>query len=259
MSKIGCNHPCFAPIATQPASSLPTYSSGVVIGKLVEANLSVTLMSGKLFADDGVAESVDEFSSGSLAMAFDDMSDAVTRTLFDKSLSGDDTVDNVDDTPPYGGLAYYKSLRKNGVNYWKGYFYPKARATLGNDNVSTKTQSVNFQNEGVTFAIERCNSKDWRIVSQDFTTEAAAIAWVESKAHVAVYYSVNVMVQGTGISSDVDGIRYVAAGEDLAITITGTPTKVYDNGVDVTAGLVAGVHTISDIAANHEVVIVKTA
>lgn len=256
MAKIGCKYPCFAPIATEPAASLPTYSSGAVIGSLVSANRTVQLASGKLYGDDDVVESIDEFMSGNIAMDTDDMEDAPTALIYGCAVDSGEVVYNKDDTPPYGGLAFYKTIVKNGVRKFQCYFYPKVKAILGNDNVQTKGNAITFQNTSTSFEIFKAKNGDW-LRTETFTTEAAAIAWVQSKIAVATWYVVNVLVSGSGISADKDGKNYVAAGEDLVITVTGTPTSLFDNSVVIS--LTDGAYTVSEIAADHEVVFIKTA
>ena len=57
MAQFGAKRPRFAPVATTPAGALPTYTyeKAVTIGKLVQANLTVTNASGELYADDGLS------------------------------------------------------------------------------------------------------------------------------------------------------------------------------------------------------------
>lgn len=75
MASFGAKYPYFNPVAEEPEGKLPVYKDQepVRVGRLVKADLTVNLASGKLFADDGLAESVEEFSSGSIAMETDDM------------------------------------------------------------------------------------------------------------------------------------------------------------------------------------------
>ena len=159
MASFGAKYPHFSKIKTEPDDALPTYEGPVNIGRLVKADLTVNLASGKLYADDELAESVDEFSSGSVAMETDDMTDDVAAV---------------------GGLAYYKVLMRKGVKLFKGYFYPRVKAVLGNDNAATKADSITFGTNSTTFTVFRCNSDDWRI-TEELTTEAAAKAWVKEQ------------------------------------------------------------------------------
>ena len=70
MAQFGAKRPIFAPTKTTPDNALPTYDYEhvVTVGKLVKADLTVTNASGELYADDALAEKVDMFASGSLAL-----------------------------------------------------------------------------------------------------------------------------------------------------------------------------------------------
>ena len=72
------------------------------------------------------------------------------------------------------------------------------------------------------------------------------------------WYSVNIQVQGASGTDAVTpvGVVAVAAGEDLALTITGTPTALYDNGTDNVSSASGGTYTISEIAADHAVAVI---
>ena len=182
MAHFGAKRPIFNTIATHEENALPTYENEkpIVIGKLVKADLSVTLASGKLFADDGLAESVDEFASGSVAMETDDMEDEVASALYGATVSEKEVHYKAGDTAPEGGLAYYKVLMRKGKKIFKGYFYPRVKAVLGNDTAQTKGDSITFGTSATTFNVFRCNSDDWRI-TEEFQTEAECVAWCDGK------------------------------------------------------------------------------
>ena len=172
-------YPHFSKIKTEPDDALPTYEGPVNIGRLVKADLTVNLASGKLYADDELAESVDEFSSGSVAMETDDMTDDVAAEVYGCTVEEKKVHYKAGDSAPLGGLAYYKVLMRKGVKLFKGYFYPRVKAVLGNDNAATKADSITFGTNSTTFTVFRCNSDDWRI-TEELTTEAAAKAWVRT-------------------------------------------------------------------------------
>lgn len=180
MASFGAKYPKFAKIKTEPENALPKYESPVTIGRLVKADLTVNLASGKLFADDELAESVDEFSSGSIAMETDDMVDDVAAEVYGATVTDKEVHYKAGDSAPLGGLAYYKVLMRKGVKLFKGYFYPRVKAALGNDSANTKTDSITFGTAATTFTVFRCNSDAWRI-TEEFDTEAAAKAWVDEK------------------------------------------------------------------------------
>lgn len=182
MASFGAKYPYFNPVKEESEGKLPTYKNPepVRIGRLVKADLTVNLASGKLFADDGLAESVDEFSSGSIAMETDDMEDAVAAEVYGCEVVDKEVHYNVADDPPAGGLAYFKKLMRRKKVLYKGYFYPLVKAALGNDTAQTKTDSITFGTNSTTFTVFACETGDWRF-TEEFPTEAEVIAWIKKK------------------------------------------------------------------------------
>lgn len=248
MAEFGANHPCF---------KREDAASGIVLGKLVSANLTVNLASGEIYADDGLAEQLSEFSSGTLAVETDDMTDENAAEVYGCKVDGGLVTYNKNDTCPRGSLAYYKVLMRQGEKYFKAYFYPRVRAALGNDNAQTRGSSITFTPVQTTFTIFADDDGNWR-QHETFDSAESANAWCEEKTAVANYFAVNVSCQGAGEGEGVgfSGTRYVASGDDLDIEITGEPTAVYDNGEDVTASVSGGKYTIASVAADHTVAVI---
>lgn len=181
MASFGACYPFFNKIKSEPAGALPVYDGDPVrIGRLVKADLTVNLASGKLFADDGLAETVDEFSGGSIAMETDDMTDEVASVVYGAEVSDKEVHYNVGDDPPVGGLAYLKKLMRRGKVLYKGYYYPRVKAALGSDTAQTKSDSITFGTAATTFTVFACESGDWRL-TEEFPTETEAVAWVQGK------------------------------------------------------------------------------
>ncbi len=251
MAEFGANRPCF-----QPDSG-----TGVILGKLVAANLTVNLASGELYADDGLAEQISEFSSGTIAMETDDMTDANASIVYGATVSDGVVTYNKNDTAPRGGLSYYKVLMRQGVKYYKGYYYPRAKATLGNDNAQTRGNAATFQTTSTSFTIFADDSGKWR-ETKTFNDAASAAAWCETKCGIGTYHEINVSVQGADVGEAVSpvGVAYVADGEDFRLEITGyaSVTKAYDNGADVTATITGGngIYTVAAVKADHTIAII---
>lgn len=182
MASFGAKYPCFAKIKTESESALPTYEDFVTIGRLVKADLSLSFASGKLYADDSLAESVDEFISGTISMETDDVADEVAALIYGADVSnenGDKEVTySAGDSAPMGGLAYYKALMRNGTKLYKGYYYPRVKATLGGDTAETKGDSITFGTSTTEFTVFECNTGAWRI-TKEFDTEDEAAEWVD--------------------------------------------------------------------------------
>ncbi len=184
MASFGAKMPLFAPFATEPEAALPTYGETVNIGKLVKADLTVTLASGELWADDALAESLELFASGSIAMETDDIADEVASVLYGATVTEKQVDYNDGDNPPYGGLVYYKTLVRGGKPLFKGYFYPKTKAALGNDSAATKSSSVTFGTANTTLKVLRCNTGVWRR-TKEFSDEAECISWCSEQLQPA--------------------------------------------------------------------------
>lgn len=175
MAEFGAKYSCFKPNGA---------ANGLVLGKLVAANLTVNLASGELYADDGLAEQLSEFSSGSLAMETDNMSDPIASAVYGAKVTNGMVTYNKSDNAPEGILAYYKSLMVSGVRKFRTYIYPRAKAAVGNDNATTRGNSINFQTAQTTFTIFDDPNGDWR-KTKEFDSEADAKAWIDSELSVS--------------------------------------------------------------------------
>ena len=182
MASFGARYPYFNPVKREPKGEMPVYKDvePSLIGRLVKADLTVNLASGKLFCDDTLGESVEEFSSGSIAMETDDMEDNTAVQVYGCVVVDGEVHYNVGDDPPQGGLAYFKKLMRRRKVLYKGYFYPLVKASLGNDTAQTKGDSITFGTNSTTFTVFAAESGDWRI-TETCTTEAEVIAWIKEK------------------------------------------------------------------------------
>jgi len=181
MPSFGAKNPYFCKIKEEPEGTLPVYEGDPVkIGRLVKADLTIQMASGKIFADDGLAESVDEFASGSVAMETDDILDSAASVIYGTTVDGKTVHYNTKDDPPSGGLAYYKKLMRKRKVLYKGIFHPLVKASLGNDSASTKTDSITFGTSSTNFTVFAAANGDWRI-TEEFDTEEEAIAWVKGR------------------------------------------------------------------------------
>lgn len=185
MASFGAESPYFCPVAEEPEGKRPIYSGNPVkIGRLVKADLSITLASGKLFADDVMAESVDEFAGGAIAMETDDMIDDVASTVYGVEVQEGTAHYNVTDDPPKGGLGYLKRLMRSKKVLYKAYFYPLVKAALGNDTAQTKADSITFGTSATTFSVFACEDGTWRD-THEAATRTEALTWLKAQFETA--------------------------------------------------------------------------
>lgn len=250
---VGCEYLVAAPVVTDVSGGLPTYGTGFAIAGLASGAESVTPASGELWLDNARTYYKSKFATGTFTPVIDEMTQAAAIALLGCSMSGTKLIYNENDVPPYVGIAYYEELESDaGVLSYRAVAYPKAKAKISNKSIKTRDNTVTFQTRELQFELFSTANKDWK-VEEEFATAAAAQAWCDALLNVSTQYRVDVMSTGSGISTDKDGVNYVAAGGSLVITVTGSPTVLTDNGAAFT--LTDGAYTIGTIAANHEVFI----
>lgn len=247
MGAFGANYPCFQPHGGQ----------GIVMGKLVSANFTPNIVKGEQHGDDTTVEQVSEFISGTVAMETDDMTDQVASVVYGAKIEDGAVIYNKDDVAPLGNLAYYKAVRRDHKNYYQAYLYPLARAEIGNDSAQTKGSSITFQSAQTNFTVFTDENGRWREV-KTFEDKATARAWCAKQCNIADYYTTNITVSGGGVDKGVtpSGECYVQEGENLVLTIQGTPKAAYDNGADISADISGGSYTLENMSADHELVFI---
>lgn len=184
MAAFGAMYPCFAPFAApETEKAMPTYKKGVVIGELVSANMTLTLASGEIWGDNKLIEQVNEFASGSIPMETVDMLDEVAEAIYGVTVEDDEVHFKPGDAAPYGGLAYIKNMQRGGDKFYRGYFFPKVQAAIGNDNAQTRGSSITFQTTTTNFTVMAplCDEGAWMIQSATFASETAAREWIREK------------------------------------------------------------------------------
>lgn len=256
MAKIGLAYLAWAKIAAETDTALPTYETGMTLGKAVKADLTVTNAEGQLYADNTLSEDVSEFSSGSIAIETDHMPLTKQATVFGTTLVNDELGNGPDDTPPFAGAGYYQVLVVGGERIFRAFYYPKVKAKMGDETAGTKTNSITLGTAPMALTVFVPSYGKWRYV-KDFTTESGAKAYIQTKLNVAAWYQVNVQANGatTGEGVSPVGTTMVATGDTASITITGTPTAVYDNGTDVLASVVGGKYDVS-VTADHNISVI---
>lgn len=185
MAKIGAGHLCFAPWENEGSSTtLPTYKSGVKLHKLATANLSIQYTEGEYYADDEIAEEGREFLRGDLETEIDRLEPERASTVFGSTYDAESgLIDSTKDNAPFGGLAYYQTLSRSGVKFYRVRYYPKARGVMGADNSTTKGSSITFAGETLSFRIYEPENKQWRI-TKEFSTLEEAVSYIHTTLNI---------------------------------------------------------------------------
>ncbi len=257
MGKIGMRYAVWAQFATEPTSALPTYSTGFAVGEAMKADLNVEYAENQQYGDDKLIEDVKEFSSGTLAFETTHLTIPQMGTIYGAEIVDDELGNGPDDTPPYGGFGYIQVLQRGSTKIYRTFYMPKVKAKMGTESSQTKEKSITVSNFPMEFTIFAPLFGKWRYV-KDHTTEAAAKAYIDSKLNVAVWHQVDVLVTGAGAEEGATpgGITMVANTTAFVLTIAGTVTKLYDNGVDATLSIAAGAYTLASVTAAHNIAVI---
>lgn len=174
----------FAESDPEPAGALPKYGTPMNLGALNKVTDSPTFNEAKGYGDNGLTVHVVEFKEASIDVEVNELPNAVASAIFGATLEeeGQDLHFGAEDNPPYGGMAFYiNKILPGNVKFFQGVYYPKAKATMQGEEYSTKGESITLVNSKIRFLASACNSGDWKILSENFTTEAEAVSWVNEQ------------------------------------------------------------------------------
>lgn len=262
-SAFGAEYARFAPFAkpeTETAS--PTYREAFSLGGIVSATETPNLTTGSLYSNNKETLRKDAVSSYTVALTTDGLGNQDAATLYgaEFDVASGEIRRGTDDSPPFGGFAYIRNIATEDDEYYKGYFYPKVKAAPAADGANTRGQNLTYSTTSINltaFAPKHKGTKV-RIESRNYGTLQEVMAWINAKFNTAVYHAVKISTNGAGAGESVSpiGFNYVADTDSIAITITGTATALYDNGTDNVAAVVDGVYTLTNVTADHDIVVV---
>lgn len=192
MAKIGLKYPVAA-IGTYVDRTAPVYASGFVIGEAIAADKEVKFTNNPLYANDTIVEDENSFDSGTLKLGVDDIDEAIQvklfgHTLVDGAETGDPKtlVKGAADQPPFLGVGYYKTGKKNGAKYFEVTWLYKVKFAPPKESSKTAEGKISWQTpetEGSIYIIPGYKNDAYEEVTR-FTTEAAAIDYLNGKAGI---------------------------------------------------------------------------
>lgn len=181
--KYGAKKPRWGKIASEPATSRPTYEAAKVLGALIKVTETPSMNEAKGYGDNALKVFVSEFKECVLATEVTELPAEQMAAMTGATLaeSGDLSF-GAEDAPPYGGYAFYiNKMLDNGDKVYQGVFYPKVKAVVQGDEYSTKGDSITLTSSKLQMMASACNSGDWKVLSKDFPTEAEADAWCDQQ------------------------------------------------------------------------------
>jgi phi13 family phage major tail protein len=179
MATIGLDRLYYAKI-TEDENGDETYAAPVPLAKAMTAELSVELAEATLYADDGAAEIVKEFQSGTLSLGVDDIGVAAAEVLTGAKIDDNKVLISASED---GGAPVAIGFRAKKANGKYRYFWLyRVKFGIPATNLQTKGDSITFSTPTIEGTVLRRNKLDgqgnhpWKAeVSEDDTGVAASI------------------------------------------------------------------------------------
>lgn len=184
MATIGLDKLFYAPI-TEDSNGNETYGTPVQLAKAISADLSVELNEATLFADDGQAEAVKEFKSGTLSLGIDELGADVAAELVGARVDTNGVlVSSGEDVSRYVAIGF-RAKKSNGK--YRYYWLYRVLFGIPATNLATKGDSITFSTPTIEGTILRRNKVDsenkhlWKAEVTENDSNASVIAsWYES-------------------------------------------------------------------------------
>lgn len=203
MAKKGLLHVVAAPVATKKYGGLPTYGKGFVVGRAIEADISINYNDTPLYADGRVVNRDKSFSSGTITYGVDEFGDGTEASALEveAKLTGGEYVPAGEGTaaqvhsgeaPAIAevGTGYITpgEYPDNGGNYYEAeWVYSVEFSGRGKNSAKTKEGAISWNTptvEGSVKPVPGYDPKKNISVKERFATEAEAIAWLDEKAGI---------------------------------------------------------------------------
>lgn len=191
MAKIGLRYFMAAPISDENDGGMPTYGTGVMMGRAMTCDISWTRNDASVYADDVKAESDNGINGGSITAGSDKFTDevlAVITSLVKKTGDGAAVYQETDKPSPKVGFAYLTVDEYKGQVTFVPYMVYKTQFAIGDETNATKGETKTYQTPTLTGDFSGVLLDDGTVAFREhatFSDAAAAVAWMKSKLNVA--------------------------------------------------------------------------
>lgn len=157
MATIGLDRLYYAKI-TENENGEETYATPVPLAKAITAELSVELAEATLYADDGAAEVVKEFQSGTLTLGVADIGVDAAEVLTGATLDDNKVLISASED---GGTPVAIGFRAKKANGKYRYFWLyRVKFGIPATNLQTKGDSITFSTPTIEGTVMRRNKPD---------------------------------------------------------------------------------------------------
>ena len=177
MATIGLDKLYYSKI-TEDADGNETYATPIPLAKAMTADLSVELAEATLYADDGAAEIVKEFKSGTLSLGIDDLGATIASDLTGSTIDSDGVVISAAEDGGAPVAVGFRAKKANGK--YKYYWLYRVKFGIPATNLATKGDSITFSTPTIEGTIMRRNKADgvgkhpWKAEATDGDAKVSA-------------------------------------------------------------------------------------
>ena len=157
MATIGLDKLYYAKI-TEDKDGNETYETPTPLAKAMTADLSVELAEATLYADDGAAEIVKEFKSGTLSLGIDDLGATIASDLTGATIDSDGVIISTQEDGGAPVAVGFRAKKANGK--YKYYWLYRVKFGIPATNLATKGDSITFSTPTIEGTILRRNKVD---------------------------------------------------------------------------------------------------
>ena len=173
MATIGLDKLYYSKI-TEDANGDETYGKPQSLAKAMTAELSVELAEATLYADDGAAEVVKEFQSGTLTLGVDNIGLSVAADLTGATIDKNNVLVSASEDGGDPVAVGFRAKKANGK--YRYFWLYRVKFGIPATNLTTRGESIEFSTPSIEGTVLRRNKVDslgnhpWKAeVSEDDT------------------------------------------------------------------------------------------
>lgn len=178
MATIGLDKLFYSKI-TEDVDGNEIYAAPIPLAKAMSADLSVELAEATLYADDGAAEVVKEFKSGTISLGVDDIGVGVACDLTGAQLDENNVLISAAED---GGSPVAIGFRaKKGNGKYRYFWLYRVKFSVPSTSLATKGESIAFSTPTIEGTVIRRNKPDasgkhpWKAEVNEDTASAEII------------------------------------------------------------------------------------
>ena len=191
---VGMMYPVFAKIVSHTDGSMPVYGTGHVIQEARNATITKTYNDNPLYGDDHIVD--DDNGLQALTCSFEPtgLSDEDRIILFEETVASFGTTGlsgqwEGDNETPYGGFAYIRKMRDNGVKKFEAWLILKIKFQEESQATNTQEGSITWgtptlNGRAASLYVDDSNDAKFR-VHWTFDKISDAKAWINDILHVS--------------------------------------------------------------------------